>query len=66
MGEGDYENLGRKHYFGRRTVFPGLGDIFWFWSLVFGDWVNCCRGTRLLGVLGSGARNPHRILELGS
>jgi hypothetical protein len=23
----DYENLGRKHYFERRTVFPGL-DIF--------------------------------------
>jgi hypothetical protein len=23
----DYENLGRKHYFGRRTVFLGWGMI---------------------------------------
>jgi hypothetical protein len=51
----------RKHYWGRRTVFSAE-DIFWFWSL--GGLLQGC--TRLLGVLGSGARNPHGILELGS
>ena len=50
----DYENLGRKHYFGRRTIFLGLE----FGGTIVG-------GTRLLGVLGLGARNPHEILELG-
>jgi hypothetical protein len=31
---GDYENLGRKHYFGEDCIFWFGGDIFWFWSLV--------------------------------
>ena len=38
-----------------------LGGIFLVWSL--GGLLQGC--TRLLGVLRSGARNPHRILELG-
>jgi hypothetical protein len=35
--------------------------FFWFWSL--GGLLQWC--TRWLGVLGSGARNPHGILQLG-
>jgi hypothetical protein len=36
--------------------------FFWFGSL--GGFLQGC--TRLLGVLVSGAKNPHEILELGS
>jgi hypothetical protein len=61
FGREDYEILGEEHYWGRRTVFS-VGDIFLVWSL--GGLLQGC--TRLLGVLGSGARNPHGILELGS
>jgi hypothetical protein len=57
-----YENLGEEHYCRRRTVFSV--DIFWFGLESLGGLLQGC--TRLLGVLGSGARNPHRILELGS
>ena len=52
--------LGKGEHWRAGTLFSAE-DIFWF-----GDWVNCCRGTRLLGGLGSRARNPHGILELGS
>jgi hypothetical protein len=57
----DYEILGEEALLERRTVFSGF-DIFLVWSL--GGPLQGC--TRLLGVLGSGARNPYRILELGS
>jgi hypothetical protein len=47
-------------------IFGKIGRLY-YWFLV-GE--ACCRteigGTRLLGVLGSGARNSHGILELGS
>jgi hypothetical protein len=59
-GEGDLKFWGRKHYLERRTVFS-VG-YFLVWSL--GGLLQGC--TRLLGVLGSGARNPYGILELGS
>jgi hypothetical protein len=63
-----YEILGRGALLEERTVFSVFsvgyfsGFGVWFWSL--GGLLQGC--TRLLGVLGSGARNPHGILELGS
>ena len=50
----------RKHLGGEGLYF--LFDIFMVGSL--GGKLQGC--TRLLGFLGSGARNPHGILELGS
>jgi hypothetical protein len=50
----------REHFESRDCIF--VWDIFLVWSL--GGLLQGC--TRLLGVLGSGARNPHGILELGS
>ena len=60
--KGTFENLGRGSILEiRDTVFPG----WYFLVLEFGGGLlqGC---TMLLGVLGSGARNPHGILELGS
>jgi hypothetical protein len=58
-----FGNLGgRKNIWRLGTVCVCWFDIFWFGSL--GGLLQGC--TRLLGVLGSGARNPHGILELGS
>ena len=55
-----FGNLGgRKHYLRLGTVFSGL----YFSGLEFGWTVT--GEHRLRGVLGSGARNPHGILELG-
>jgi hypothetical protein len=53
--------------FWERSIIAGEGlyflwIFFWFWSL--GGLLHGC--TRLLGVLDSGPRNPHGILELGS
>jgi hypothetical protein len=59
-GEGLLEFWERKHYFEIRTVF----SVWYFFGLEFG-WI-VTGEHRLLGVLGSGARNPHGILELGS
>ena len=55
----DYENLGEE-------VCISVGYFYGFEEFGFGFLVNHCRGTGLLGVLGSGAKNPHGILELGS
>jgi hypothetical protein len=41
-----------------------LLGIFWFGLESLGGLLQGC--TRLLGVLGTGARNPHGVLELGS
>jgi hypothetical protein len=60
-GEGLFGILGKGSILRAGTVFS-VGDIFLVWSL--GGLLQGC--TRLLGVLGSGARNPHGILELGS
>jgi hypothetical protein len=59
-GEDFWNFGGRKHYLRLGTVFSGL----YFSGLEFGWTVT--GEHRLLGVLGSGARNPHGILELGS
>jgi hypothetical protein len=53
--------------FWERSIIRGKDCIlcfifFWFWSL--GGLLQGC--TRLLGVFGFGARNTHKILELGS
>jgi hypothetical protein len=56
LGRGTFGILGgRKDYLRLGTVFSGLE---FGWTIT--------REHRLLGVLGSGARNPHEILELGS
>jgi hypothetical protein len=59
LGEGDY-------FFGGSIIFQ-IGRLyywfFWLEKLVVGL---LQRGHLLLGVLGSGARNPYGILELGS
>jgi hypothetical protein len=56
---------GRGTFFGKlwgKETFSQIRDcVFWF-----GVWVDCCRVHQLLGVLGSTARNPHGILELGN
>jgi hypothetical protein len=62
LEKGDFWNFGKREHLGAGTVFFSVGDIFLVWSL--GGLLQGC--TRLLGVLGSGARNPHGILELGS
>jgi hypothetical protein len=47
---------------GGEGLYFGVFGIFWFGILG-----GLLQGyTRLLGVLGSGARNPYGILELGS
>jgi hypothetical protein len=71
------KNTREKGTFGGRALFSywetvlehfflEIGRLY-YWFLV-GE--ACCRtvtgGHLLLGVLGSGARNPYRILELGS
>jgi hypothetical protein len=59
-GEGHFESWGKEASFEIRDC------IFWeyFSSLDFG-WI-VIGVHRLLGFLGSRARNPHGILELGS
>jgi hypothetical protein len=66
--------------FGGGSIIFILGDCIGDFYFIFGgDWKTvllvlageaCCRtvtrGHLLLGVLGSGARNPYGILELGS
>jgi hypothetical protein len=61
FGRRTFGILGKGSILRAGTVFS-VWDIFLVWSL--GGLLQGC--TRLLGVLGSGARNPHRILELGS
>jgi hypothetical protein len=57
-----YEILGEEALLGEKDCILLSVILFWFGSL--GGLLQGC--TRLLGVLGSGARNPHGILELGS
>ena len=60
-GEARLEIWGKEAFFWRLgTIFSGL----YFSGLKFG--LNFIGEHRLLGVLGSGAKNPYRILELGS
>jgi hypothetical protein len=74
------KTLGRRGTFGESIIFR-LGDCIGAFGrdIFFGDWKTVLRvlagedcgrtvtrGHLLLGVLGSGARNPYRILELGS
>ena len=60
LGEDTFGILGKEALFEIRDC------IFWWVFFWFGVWVDCTGEHRLLGVLGSGARNPHEILELGS
>jgi hypothetical protein len=70
--EGGYEGVeafGRRYFgiLGVREHLESRDCIFclgYFSGLEFGWTVAGVH--RLLGVLGSGAKNPHRILELGS
>jgi hypothetical protein len=57
---------GLLEIWGKEALFEIRDCIFWlyFSGLEFGWTVT--GEHRLLGVLGSGARNPHGILELGS
>ena len=57
-----YEIFGEETLLGEKDCIVLSVILFWFGSL--GGLLQGC--TRLLGVLGSGARNPHGILELGS
>jgi hypothetical protein len=61
-GEEDYEILGEEALLGEKDCILLSVILYWIGSL--GGLLQRC--TRLLGVLGLGARNPHRILELGS
>ena len=61
FGEKDFWKFwGRKHYWRLGTVFSGgyFSGLEFGWTITGVHW--------LLGVLGSGDRNPHGILELGS
>ena len=53
----DYEILGEEALLGEKDCILLSVILFWFESL--GGLLQRC--TRLLGVLGSGARNPHGI-----
>jgi hypothetical protein len=58
---------GLMKFWGEEALFGEKDCIFclvFFWFGSLGGLLQGC--TRLLGVLGSGARNPHGILELGS
>ena len=61
---GTFWDLRGRENFGERGEIVWENCIFWFeaggicWTVTGEHW--------LLGVLGSGARNPHGILELGS
>jgi hypothetical protein len=75
------KHSGEGDFWGGSIIFI-LGDCigaFWKGYFFFGDWKTVLRvlageacgrtvtrGHLLLGVLGSGARNPYGILELGS
>jgi hypothetical protein len=59
---GDYDYFGRGALLGRGGLYFLVFGVFEVWSFAR----TVIGGTRLLGVLGSGARNPHGILELGS
>jgi hypothetical protein len=60
FGRRTFGILGKESILRVGTVFS-VWDIFLVWSL--GGLLQRC--TKLLGVLGLGARNPHRILDLG-
>jgi hypothetical protein len=57
-----YEILGEEALLGEKDCILLSVILFWFGSL--GGLLQGC--TKLLGVLGLGAWNPHGILELGS
>jgi hypothetical protein len=70
----DYENLGRKNYFGRRGLYFWFAYFSGVGSLVLGVLVNHCRGHRVAGGFGHGgqdslrypgAREPDRLLLAG-
>jgi hypothetical protein len=74
VDEGGYdgeESYGKEDYFLEgENIWKGEWISVWIFSgvesLILGVLVNHCRGTGLLGVLGTGARIPFGFLELGS